>query len=358
LLPKPAAPAPAATTANTTTGAAPGPSEAMAAPTAEAAANGTAIPGASNNLSPALGSSAQPPASGPNLANFALPATMENIDDQHHLVPGDQIVVKIAEDRDSPKLLFVDEKGAVMAPWINQPILVQGLTLRDAAVKIKAALADPDLGYYQPGHPTVLAAYYRNDNSRGQAFVDGAVQRPGWVTIPKNNILTLSDAILAAGNWAPSADKQHVIIFHHDVSDPSKEPRETVNVADLMSKGIIASNPILPGDIVSVQSIVDTGASYMITGDGVSRQGRFPLPTSGPPMTVSNAVLQAGYDPRFSKLSAVRLIHYTVDPKTGKSTSKETTVDVESILKNGTRSDDPVVENGDWIIVDQKFFAF
>jgi len=337
--------------------------------------NGTLNPAIAGNIAAPTGPgtpTTQP--TGPDYSSFVMPISMDNIDNEHQLVPGDKILVQIVEDREPrPNLLFVNENGTIQVPWIGKPMPVEGLTLRDAAEHLKEALqgkssddskaAAPEkkLDFYQDGHPTVLATYFSNDRSRGRAVVEGEVNHPDYVSIPMDGILTLSDAIRAAGGFSPTADREHVVILHHDLKDPSNDSKETVNMADLMAK--IVTKPLLPGDMISVPSLKETGASYNISGKGAGRIGRFPLQ---PGMTVSDAVSQSGSD-HFSKLYAVQIKRDVkdpqtgqpvLDPKTGKPKVDVILVDVEDILNNGNRTNDKLLQNGDWIVVDQKMFAF
>ncbi len=354
-LPKPPPPAPAATntTANSTTNSSP---TDVAPDTANTtAANATLAPTVTGSYSNPL----SPTSSGAlsaELANVPLPVSMDNIDNDHQLEPGDKIIVKILEDGDPPMLLFVDEKGNVNVPWINRPMQVEGLTLHDAIANMKKALLTgkdgKPLNYYQDGHPTILAAYFSNDRSRGRADVDGEVQHPSYVSIPLDSILTISDAIRAAGGFTTAADREHVAVFHHDVKDPSKDTKEIVNMGEL-SNGIIANNPVLAGDTIVVPSKAETGAFYTISGKGAGRGGRFPIQ---PGMTVSNAVQQSGYD-NFSDLSSVQL-HRDVKGPNGATTETVKTVNVENILNNGDKRADIELMNGDWIVVGEKWIAW
>jgi len=106
------------------------------------------------------------------------------------------------------------------------------------------------------------------------------------------------------------------------------------------------------------------GPSYYVSGKGVAKGGRFKI-SAGGAQTVAEAVQLAGTD-NFSKLNAVRLIRDAKDPKTGQPTLDPNTgqpkmetkfVDVEDILKNGKKDTDVVLQDGDWIIVDQKWIV-
>jgi len=289
---------------------------------------------------------------------FPMPVSMENIDSDHHLIPGDKIIIDIVEDREPRKLLFVDEKGTIKVPWIEKSIPVEDLTLRDVAEHLRAALQfDKDgnkLNFYQDGHPIVLATYFYNDRSRGRAVVEGEVQKPDNVSIPMDGILTLSDAIRDAGGFNSGADREHIGILHHDPMDPTKTTKETVNMTDLMAK--VAGKAVLPGDIITVPSKTETGAYYHIGGKGALHGGKFPLQAGGP-TTVAEAVQLAGFD-NFSKLSAVRLLRDVKDPKTGQTKTETIIVDVEDVLNNGNKTKDVPLQNGDYIIVEQKWIAW
>ncbi|MCC7374063.1 MAG: hypothetical protein IT581_05375 [Verrucomicrobiales bacterium] len=79
-------------------------------------------------------------------------------------------------------------------------------------------------------------------------------------------------------------------------------------------------------------------------------RGTIPLAPDSPPLMLSDAVLQLG-TPDFADLKRVKV--HRVDPVTQQS--KEITVDVRSILKDGQRDRDIVLLDGDRVEVPQKW---
>ncbi len=309
----------------------------------------------------------------PDLTNFPLPMTMDGIDNDRKLVPGDQLVFQIVEDREPPFLVLVSEDGTIPVHWTNQRLTVEGLTLRAAVQLVKQALEDPSRNFYAKDHPIILAAYYHNNLSRGKVSITGAVQKPGSISIPPNSILTLWDVIQAAGDFRSDADKDHVKIIHRANSAATPAPPAAngatappaaggdasdinvtvVNIDDLLKKGL-PDLPMRPGDYVVVPSKVDTGGYVTVYGEGVTRPG--PIPLSPTCHTVSQAVILAGYDSRVSKLSTVHLYRNETDPKTGAVKQMTYVVDLDAVIFNAKISEDKELQKDDVIKVDNKWF--
>jgi hypothetical protein len=112
--------------------------------------------------------------------------------------------------------------------------------------------------------------------------------------------------------------------------------------------------PVKPGDFISVPSKTDTTGYITIVGQGIGRPGTIPL--SPQLKTVSQAVFIAGFD-KFSRLDSVHLIRNVTDPKTGKPTRTDTKVNVEEIFSKGNSTSDQDLQNGDYIVVDQKWLV-
>lgn len=315
---------------------------------------------------------------GPDLSNFPLPMTMDGIDNDRKLVPGDQLVFQIVEDREPPFLVLVSEDGTIPVHWTNQRINVEGQTLRAAVQLVKAQLDDPSRNFYATGHPTILAAFYHSNLSRGKVSITGAVQKPGSISIPPNSILTLWDVIQAAGDFRADADKEHVKIIHRTSGEvPTTAPTTApatpngtatppaagpdasdinvtvVNIDDLLKKGL-PDLPMRPGDYVVVPSKVDTSGYVTVYGEGVTRPG--PIPISPTCHTVSQAVIMAGYDSRVSKLSDVHLYRNETDPKTGAVKPMTYVVDLDAVIFNAKTAQDKELQKDDVIKVDNKWF--
>jgi len=256
--PPPVAPVTPNLTANSTASAAP--TNTVLVPTDTATGNtSTAVAGAK-----ATGSTVGPLA--PDLSNVVMPASPDLIDDQRVLAPGDQLVYQVVEDQDPPRILFVDENGKLApgVPYLSQlNMKAAGTNLRQLAANISTQLANPDLHYYTKA--TVLLAPYRADNSRGHVTIDGQVAKPGQVPVPANNVLTILQALNAAGWFTASADQEHVQLIHNDIADSTKSTRLEYNIQNI-NEGKAADVIVQPGDFIEVLSKAENNSVITVTG--------------------------------------------------------------------------------------------
>ena len=92
------------------------------------------------------------------------------------------------------------------------------------------------------------------------------------------------------------------------------------------------------------------GVIYVL--GAVNRPGPLLLPADEP-FTVTKVIIAAGNFSPFAKSTKVRLIRYD---EAGKK--YQTYINVARIMKAGEFEEDIAVQNGDWIIVDEKLFSF
>jgi len=283
--------------------------------------------------------SAGPGDSGLGAPEVLMPSSMAVLDNQHKLATGDRIYYEVKEDRDAPRVLMVDEKGAIDVPYFGRE-QVAGKTLREMAALVKKDL-DKDLYY----NATVLAAPYTADRSRQQVWVMGSVGHAGPVNIPADDVLTLWSALWAAGGLTAQADATRVQILRHDAGAGNSSAKMEVNVQTIYETGK-GDVVMQPGDFIIVPQKGEASGYVTITG-AVRSPGIMPLPV-GSNTTVSQAILQAGGFTEWGD-DEVKLVHYD-----DKGTRKDQWVEVGQVLR-GDRSKDVQLQSGDLIIVSQKW---
>jgi protein involved in polysaccharide export with SLBB domain len=324
---------------------------------APASPTGTSAPALTGNVpaapAPAVPAPATSPYAGGDLTNFPMPETMEQIDNQRTLTGGDQFVYKVLEDHDKPVLLFVDEKGEIAPniPYLPELHLkVVGRTLYEVAKKLKEELEDPQSGYYK--HATVLLAFYKGNGSRGQVYVFGEVPKPGPVDVPSDSVLTLYQAILAAGGFKDTADKEHVQLTRQNLDDASKVTQQEVNFQKFFDgEGPEPNVVVQPGDVIKVPSRSEHPQDDIIV-DGEVRSPLVlpPPPPGGKPLYLSEVMIQAGWTDWSNH--TVQLIRY----KNGKKTVEDH--DVDDVLVRGNKDKDVQLLPGDMIIVKRNWWSF
>jgi len=104
---------------------------------------------------------------------------------------------------------------------------------------------------------------------------------------------------------------------------------------------------------VTIETAVGPGKGGVVYVLGsVNRPGPLLLPADEP-FTVTKVIIAAGNFSSFAKSTKVRLIRYDESGR-----KYQTYVNVARIMKNGEFDEDIPVQNGDWIIVDEKLFSF
>ena len=294
---------------------------------------------ASSAIAVGSGSGTGTGAAGATPPEVVMPVSMEALDNVHKLATGDRLYYQVKEDRDMPRVLMVDEKGNIDVPYFGREP-VAGKTLQEMAMLVKKDL-EKNLYY----NATVLAAPYTADRARQQVWVMGSVGRAGPVNIPADDVLTLWNAIWAAGGLTLQADATRVTLMRHDATGGNSTAKMEVNVQKIYETGQ-GDVVMQPGDFIIVPQKGEASGFVTITG-AVRSPGIMPLPV-GSNITVEQAILQAG---GFSEWGddEVKLVHY--DDK-GKRVDKW--VEVGEVLR-GDRSKDVPVQAGDLIIVYQKW---
>ena len=179
----------------------------------------------------------------------ALPATdtsMELLDDQRKLGPGDRITYRVVEDQDEPRSLTVTDSGDLEVPYFGL-VHAAGKTSLQLAREIKARLEEKL--YYQA---SVIIAVELVNKTRvtGKVYVTGQVRNRGGYDIPAGETFTVSKAILAAGGFSDFSDKKHVRLTRKAAQGPQTIE---VNVLNIWEKGKLEEDPVVqPEDLVVV----------------------------------------------------------------------------------------------------------
>ena len=172
--------------------------------------------------------------------------SMDALDDKHKLAIGDRLSFRIEEDQEDPKPIFVTDSGDLEIPYIGR-FPAENKTCKQLATELKAAL---EKEYYY--HATVILAVDVMVKNRGKVYLVGAVRAPGPVEMPSDETLTVSKAISRAGSFTDFADSRHVQITRKPVGATDKQSF-TVDVRRIYDKGDIELDlPLEPGDLIFV----------------------------------------------------------------------------------------------------------
>jgi len=277
------------------------------------------------------------------------PSRMELLDDSRPLRVGDRLSYQVVEEREPAVRLFVDAEGKVDVPLIGR-VDATHLTPKAFAQKVKQEL-EQDFFY----RATVLVDFENADGARGEVKVVGLVLRPGPLPIPADEVLTASTALIRSGGVRAGADLSHVTILRGDSQNPDEQERITVDLKEVLEEGNLAADKVLrPDDTLVVPESSQVGGTYFITGE-VAGEGVYNLPADGSDLTVSEAVLRAGGFAKFANKRRVLLIK--ADESLPED-QRRLVVDVQRILEQGDRSNDPVLGPDDIIRVTDRKFAW
>jgi polysaccharide export outer membrane protein len=169
---------------------------------------------------------------------------MDGLDDNYRLSSGDTINYQVVEDEDDVKTLAVTDSGDIEVPYLGRFPAV-GKTCKELARQLKAELQKKY--YYQA---TVIISVNAKA-SQGVIYLVGGVRTPGPLEMPRDDVLTVSKAILRAGGFDDFADSAHVRITRGTESGTNIVL--TVNVSSVINKGKTKNDPqVEPGDLIFV----------------------------------------------------------------------------------------------------------
>lgn len=165
------------------------------------------------------------------------------VDPNHRLGPNDMVTVQILEDRDPPALKKVSPTGDLdMSPYGR--VRAAGKTTSQLESDLKSFL---EKDYYYKATVAVALETVNPVAVLRKITVSGQVRSPGSIEIAAGETLTLSEAILRAGNFTQWAKKDKVHLFRggsdriHDVSR-------------ILDKGLVQEDPVLQdGDRINVE---------------------------------------------------------------------------------------------------------
>lgn len=188
------------------------------------------------------------PAPTPSGSASAIAAinSMEVLDNQRPLSPGDQINFRIVEDREPPLTLQVTDSGDVEVPILGR-ISAEGKTCRQFAQIVKSGL---ERGFYRKA-TVIVGIDSLSRSSLGVVYLSGQVLNQGPVELPGREQLTVSRAILRAGGFADFADKRRVRVIRK-LPDNQTETFK-VDVKAVLEKGQLEKDMDLKaGDVIIV----------------------------------------------------------------------------------------------------------
>jgi protein involved in polysaccharide export with SLBB domain len=251
------------------------------------------------------------------------------IDTGYHLFPGDLVQIAVF---DEPDLSLTQPATVDTAPFplIGQLSPLAGRSTAAVQDEIRRRLLD---GFLRQPVVTVTVASY----ARREAWVVGAVQRPGPILLDPLRPLTANQAIGAAGGLTEDADRAAARILRDLPLLPGAK-----SILFLPDVALPTQDPVLVhGDLI----VVPRAARIFVLGQ-VAHPGALPMPASEL-LTVSRAVTMAGGFDRFAKEGAVNLLRLGEPVRS---------LDVRAVLEGDPEAEDPTLKAGDTIFVPESRF--
>lgn len=156
--------------------------------------------------------------------------------------------------------------------------------------------------------------------------------------------------ILRAGGFDTNADQSQVTLIRRD-GESEVEQRTVYDVGGMLDTGNFEEDPsLIPNDLILVGKKDGLERAVYVLG-AVNAPGEYPLPDEA--ITLSQAILYAGGFARFARTNRVKLI------RTDAAGESDTTiVDLDDVFERGDRSNDPELQGGDVIRVDERLINF
>jgi polysaccharide export outer membrane protein len=168
---------------------------------------------------------------------------------------GEKLTIKVLEQEDLNGTYTISSDGTLEFPLISEHIVAEGLTFEQLAVKIKEKLEEKY--FYQA---TVNVYFFTGEeavfSSRapigGVIYIYGSVNSTGAITIPENEVFTVSRAIIRSGGFRDFANKKRVKLIRK--SQATGKPQVTyLNMVDIIDKGKLEKDIVVrDGDYIVV----------------------------------------------------------------------------------------------------------
>lgn len=198
------------------------------------------------NVAPGVPAGYPPGGYGAPLGGYG-DATAVAADPSRKLQAGDQLLVKIEQDREGAIPAGVSGTGDIIVEPLPQPVRVSGMTVGQASNEIKRLL---EKDYYHTA--TVRLTLERAANPMaGSISLSGKIGRVGSQPLFADRPLKLSQAILNAGGFQQYADDRRVRITR--ISKDGSARRIICDVKSVLQEGKVENDILLQdGDYIFV----------------------------------------------------------------------------------------------------------
>jgi len=173
----------------------------------------------------------------------------------HTLVPGDVLEIDVPDlaNKSLPVRVTVSPEGAVSLPELERSIVTTNKTVATFRKEVVAA-------YQRQNRPVNTVTVTLATPSTKSVYVCGEVKEPGVVSWHEQ--LTVAKAVAATGGTIVTANWKDIYVTRADPA--TQAPRSyRVNLKDVLY-GESMDFPLLPGDVVFVQTSVGGDVAYFV----------------------------------------------------------------------------------------------
>jgi protein involved in polysaccharide export with SLBB domain len=195
---------------------------------------------------------ANPTSVGSVNAGAAMLTSMDVLDNNRPISPGDTISIRILEDRREALQQKVAVTGEVQAPYVGL-VTARGKTCRELAFTLKREL---EKNFFKNATVVIAIDQLNPDDQIREREVDlefyvmfGFVAKQGKYDLPSNEDISISQAILRAGGFAQFANKEKVKIIR---KTPQGNKTILVNVDGIMRRGDLERDIFIRKDDVII----------------------------------------------------------------------------------------------------------
>jgi polysaccharide biosynthesis/export protein len=175
------------------------------------------------------------------------PMSADLLDPNRKLRQGDQLMLKIEQDRDGAIPVVVSQTGDVLVEPLPHGVHIAGMTLTAAQQEIKRQL-EKDYYHVATVRLTLSQANERADMATVQ--ITGNVNHVGPLQFSQAKPLTLSQAVNTVGGFARYADNRKVRVTRVVGGTPKTY---VVDVKEIQTKGRVDLDmPLQDGDMIFV----------------------------------------------------------------------------------------------------------
>lgn len=255
------------------------------------------------------------------------------------IMPGDRLRIAVAEQPDLDRVYAVAGDGTVDIELLGR-VRVADRTAAEAADLLEERLEE---GYFRSATVSVEVAEF----VEGNVMITGAIPSPGAISFSGDQIMTLTEAIIARGGLTRRAAGTEVKIVRWKPGRAMEREVITVDVQSMLEDLDFSGDQYLrPRDLIVVPSLgegADRMNEYLTLGEFGSA-GFHPW---SPNLDMIRAVTRAGGITRQGVLTAARVLRQ--DPDTGQYSAIP--VDLSMLFGAADMSMNIPVQAGDILFV-------